>query len=83
MRTILAIAIVLGVGIAADATAQADRKRAVKPRDYAAQPRSNKGEKVECERARNEDPTGEFASYPCWARETFARGRRGGGDRYD
>jgi hypothetical protein len=35
----------------------------------------------ECQQAQNEDPTGEFASYPCWARESFARGAgSGGGD---
>jgi hypothetical protein len=30
------------------------------------------------ERARNEDPTGQFAGYPCWAREVFGRGAGGG-----
>jgi hypothetical protein len=33
----------------------------------------------ECQRAQNEDPAGEFAGYPCWAREIFARGS-GSGD---
>jgi hypothetical protein len=77
MRTVLTIVIVLGGIIASDATAQADRKRAAKPRDYAAQPRSNAKEEVECTRARHEDPTGSFTGYPCWAREAFARGSQG------
>ena len=33
----------------------------------------------ECQRAQNEDPAGQFAGYPCWAQETFARGRGSGG----
>jgi hypothetical protein len=38
-------------------------------------------EASECARAQNEDPAGRFAAYPCWARETFARGTgAGGGD---
>jgi hypothetical protein len=32
----------------------------------------------ECQQALNEDPAGEFASYPCWARESFARGAGSG-----
>lgn len=77
MRTLLTIVIVLGAAFASDATARADRKRAAKPRDHAAQQRSNAKEEVECARARHEDPTGSFAGYPCWARESFALGSQG------
>jgi hypothetical protein len=89
MRILLAFAVLAGGVVALDTPADAARKRTAKQpykSSYAAKPRyqyQDYREQVECERARNEDPTGEFASYPCWARETFARGRRGGGDRYD
>jgi len=33
----------------------------------------------ECQRAQNEDPGGQFAGYPCWARESFGRGAGSGG----
>jgi hypothetical protein len=34
----------------------------------------------ECQRrAQAEDPTGQYAGYPCWAREIFGRGQSGGG----
>ena len=33
----------------------------------------------ECQQAQNEDPAGQFASYPCWAQESFARGSGSGG----
>ncbi|MFZ1104578.1 MAG: hypothetical protein WAN86_17305 [Hyphomicrobiaceae bacterium] len=33
----------------------------------------------ECQQAQNEDPTGQFAGYPCWAQESFARGSGSGG----
>jgi hypothetical protein len=77
MRSLLTVFIVLGAVFASDATAQADRKRAAKPRDYAARQHSNANGEVECARARHEDPTGSFAGYPCWARESFARGSQG------
>jgi hypothetical protein len=33
----------------------------------------------ECQRRANaEDPTGQYAGYPCWAREIFGRGQGGG-----
>jgi hypothetical protein len=38
-----------------------------------------KGES-ECQRrAFAEDPSGQYAGYPCWAREIFGRGQGGGG----
>jgi hypothetical protein len=57
----------------------ANSKRAAKPSDTAARQPSNEKrltdekERLECDRARNEDPTGLFAGYPCWAREVFGR----------
>ena len=74
MRTLLAIAIFAGGVLALDATAEAARKskRPAKP------PPSYQAKKADIvceERARHEDPSGNFASYPCWAREAFARGR--------
>jgi hypothetical protein len=74
MRTLMAAALlasaVLVLHTPAD-SADAAKKRTVKPRAYAAQPRVFSREDVECERARHEDPTGLYASLPCWARETF------------
>lgn len=74
MRTLLAIVIFAGSVLALDSTADAARKskRGAKP-PYSYQP---KKVDVACEeRAQHEDPAGHFASYPCWAREAFARGR--------
>jgi hypothetical protein len=33
----------------------------------------------ECQQAQNEDPAGQFAGYPCWAQESFARSTGSGG----
>jgi hypothetical protein len=73
MRTLLAIVIFAAGMLSLDSTADAARKskRIAKPQ-YAQQ---QKVDEVCEERARHEDPTGEFASYPCWAREAMARGR--------
>jgi hypothetical protein len=74
MRTLLAIVIFASGVLALDSPADAARKskRGAKPA-YSHQP---KKVDLACEeRARHEDPTGDFASYPCWAREAFARGR--------
>jgi hypothetical protein len=70
MRTLLAIVIFAGGIFALNAPADAARKskRSAKP----PQPKVD----LACEaRARHEDPSGDFARYPCWAREAFARGR--------
>ena len=74
MRTPIAIALFAGGLLALHTpanSADAAKKRNVKPRTYAAQPRVPSREDVECERARHEDPTGLYAGLPCWARETF------------
>jgi hypothetical protein len=74
MRTLFAIVIFAGGVLALDMQADAapKSKRGAKP-PYSYQPK--KADIVCEERARHEDPSGNFASYPCWAREAFARGR--------
>lgn len=79
MRTLLAMAIVLGAAFALNATADAARNKRNAKSSYEAQQDYRFRERLVCEeRARHEDPTGEFAAFPCWAREAFGRGRRGG-----
>jgi hypothetical protein len=81
MRTLLATAIVLGSIFARSPTADAGKaKRNARPSYYYVPPAYSRREQVECERARNEDPSGRFAGYPCWAREIFARGVNAGRD---
>jgi hypothetical protein len=50
------------------------------PSYYYRQPRDYSWERLVCEeRAQAADPTGQYAGYPCWAREAFGRtpgGRR-------
>jgi tetratricopeptide (TPR) repeat protein len=67
-----------GSSAAPSAPADAARtaERSVKPHYYAAQPRYSR-DGGECERARQEDPSGYYGAYPCWAREALSRrGRR-------
>jgi hypothetical protein len=51
-------------------------ERSGKSRSASARDRARRAKaRVVCEeRARHEDPSGRYASYPCWARESFARG---------
>ena len=81
MRVPLAIAMLLGGVFALNSAADAapKSKRRVQPPYSYAPPSDSRREQVECERARNEDPTGQFAGYPCWAREIFGRGFNSGG----
>jgi len=84
MRTLLAMALFTGGILAPHApadTAEAAKKRSVKTRTQAVQPRTYSREEIECERARHEDPAGVYAGFPCWAREAFGRGQNGGADR--
>jgi hypothetical protein len=80
MRTALAIAVsacvsaVLATSAGADPSSHKDR-RDPKPPYYYRQPSA---QEVCEERARAEDPTGNYAGYPCWAREAFGRGSQGG-----
>ena len=74
MRTLLAIVIFAGGMLALDSTADAARKskRVAKAPPQSYQPKVDSA----CEeRARHEDREGQFAGYPCWAREALARGR--------
>ena len=85
MRTLLAVAIVLGGTIALSQAADAARKyNRSAERSYSygynAYPRFSR-EQVECERARHEDPAGVYQGFPCWAREAFGRGSNSGGTR--
>jgi hypothetical protein len=80
MRTLLAMVIFAGGMLALDATAQEAGKSKRSARAAYAQKAKKaarlKAETLCEERARNEDPTGQFAAFPCWAREAFARGQR-------
>lgn len=73
MRILLTIAIFAGAMLALDSPADAARKH--KRTAKATQTYQTKADRVCQERARHEDPSGEFAGYPCWAREALARGR--------
>lgn len=82
MRTLLSIAMVMGGIFALDSAANAGRKakRSTQPPYYAVQPPQQLREQLLCEeRAQNEDPSGKYAGYPCWAREMFGRGDSTGG----
>jgi len=75
MRTLLAIVIVLGGAFSLNSTADAARKskRSAKPSYYSVQQHRRLQERLVCEEgAQQADPTGHYASYPCWAREAFA-----------
>ena len=91
MRTLLAIVILaIGMfTLSAPSGAASKAKRITKPH-YAAQPRYSRQEvppysrqevppysreEVECERAQHEDPAGDFAGSPCWARAALGGGR--------
>jgi hypothetical protein len=73
MRALMAIVIFVGGLVSLDSMADAARKsrRSAKP-----PPQQHQKVDIACEaRARHEDPSGDFAGYPCWAREALARGR--------
>jgi len=92
MRTLLALAILMGGLLALEAAADdtVKSKRGAKSAYSDTDKGKRKGERgkgdrarsdqerkarIVCEeRARHEDPTGQYAMYPCWAREAFARG---------
>jgi hypothetical protein len=87
MRTLLATLIALGSIYALTSPADAGRKSKRAPGSYYyappgysyAPPSAAFRERQICEeRARAEDPSGQYAGYPCWARETFGRGSSGG-----
>jgi|SoiMethySBSTD1v2_1073268.scaffolds.fasta_scaffold683751_2 hypothetical protein len=80
MRTLIAIGLFAGAVLSPEASADTVRSKYRRidkqPQQHATQPRSDQRQRVECERARQEDPTGEFAGFPCWAREAFGRANR-------
>ncbi len=91
MRTLLATLIALGSVLALTSSADAARKYrrgpgpSLGPSYYYAPPSYNAPQssalrdRIVCEeRAQAADPSGQFAGYPCWARETFGRGQQGG-----
>jgi len=70
MRLLIAVAMFLTVLAPLESMADNARKakRTTKPPQHKVD--------LSCEeRARHEDPGGDFAGYPCWAREALARGR--------
>jgi hypothetical protein len=83
MRALLAVLIFVSGLLAVSSTVEAARKskRATEPRYYhPVPPRRDLREQLLCEeRAQNEDPSGQFKGYPCWAREIFGRGSGQGG----
>jgi hypothetical protein len=89
MRTLLASLIALGSILALTSTADAARKARrgpgpsyyYAPPAYYAPPRAFSEQQVCEERAQAADPSGQYAGYPCWAREAFGRGGSGRGGR--
>ena len=78
MRALLAIVIFVGGAFALNSPADAARKiKGAKAYYYAVQPLGFWRAGSACaRRACAYDPTGEFASYPGWARKAFSEGRR-------
>ncbi len=81
MRMLLAVAMVLAAMLAGASALEAQQRGKAK-RYYYNAPRYYYAPRVESEcqrRARAEDPSGQYAGYPCWARESFGRGGSGRG----
>ncbi len=78
MRTLLALTIFAAGTLALNSAADADTARKAKratTQEYSKQYSKRQSSDQACEeRARNEDPSGTYASLPCWAREAMARG---------
>jgi hypothetical protein len=89
MRTLLATLIAFGGILALTSTADAARNARrgpgpyyyYAPPTYYAPPRAFSERQVCEERAQAADPSGQYAGYPCWAREAFGRGGSGRGGR--
>jgi tetratricopeptide (TPR) repeat protein len=58
------------------AVAASEAERSARPQHDPAPPRYSR-EQLECERAQYADPSGQYASYPCWARAALGPGVRG------
>jgi hypothetical protein len=76
MAFVLVASSMLALNATADAARKSKRIARAHHYYYKAHPRYSARERLECERAQQEDPTGLYAAYPCWARETFGRGSR-------
>jgi hypothetical protein len=90
MRTLLALAVLAGGMLALEAAADDAVKSKRGAKSAHSDSDKDKGERVKSERAksereskvrivceeraRHEDRTGQYAMFPCWAREAFARG---------
>jgi hypothetical protein len=91
MRALLATLIALGSIAALTSSADAARRDKripgppyyyAPPNSYYAPPSAALRERQVCEeRAFAADPSGQYAGYPCWAREAFGRGGSGRGGR--
>jgi hypothetical protein len=68
MRIMLVIALVLTATLAA---APADARDGARSSNTAVYART-RGSSAECDRARDADPAGNYAGYPCWAQWAFA-----------
>jgi hypothetical protein len=88
MRALLAPLLSCSCILALTSTADAARRSPrgpgyyYAPPSYYAPPPSVLNERLVCEeRAQAADPSGQYAGYPCWAREAFGRGGSGRGGR--
>jgi hypothetical protein len=77
-------AILLALAVTVASVAAADARpggRKARPNSYGYsygyQPPAGRGDSPECDRARDADPGGDYASYPCWAQWAFAPKRPG------
>ncbi len=77
MRILLACALVLGAMASAVAPVDA-RNGARYPRYQGYRYQERRGSSAECDRARDVDPSGNYASYPCWAQWALSPKDRGG-----
>jgi hypothetical protein len=83
MRIPMAVVLLLAGGMlvlgapadAADGARKHKSKRIAKQQPYKAK-RYTREQRLECERAEQEDPTGQYKGFPCWAREVFGRASR-------
>jgi hypothetical protein len=71
MRILLAISLVLTATLAAAPADARDGARSSNTAVSTPQARA-RGSSAECDRARDADPAGNYAGYPCWAQWAFA-----------
>jgi hypothetical protein len=86
MRALLAVIVALSSIPALTSSADAARRPprssgySYAPPAYAPTPPALSERQVCEERAQAADPSGQYAGYPCWAREAFGRDSSGRGD---